>query len=158
MKYWWLVEKNFLDITGFYLPEFGFHYFHTYVPVWLLAISAVLFSAYIARKGVKHLLKAVFLIWFTYTVLFSILVLLMLIRLIPASCNVNPPVVVVNMFTASAAATFLMFSTVFGILELLVDVIPKFLISFGCTGNVPVLSVIVTGILAVAGFILVVLS
>lgn len=158
MKYWWLVEKSFLDITDFHLPEFGFHFFHTYVPVWLLVISAVLFSAYIARKGVKRLIRAIFLTWFAYTVLFSIVVLLILLKVIPASCEVNPPVMIVNMFTVSAVAAFLAFSTVFGVLELLVDVIPKFLIASGCTGNIPLMSIALTAILAITGFVLVVLS
>jgi len=158
MKCWWLVEKSFLDVTDFHLPELGFHFFHTYVPVWLLIISAVLFSAYMAKKGVKHLLRSIFLTWFTYTVLFSIVVLLILLKVIPASCEVNPPVVIVNMFTVSAVAAFLTFSTVFGILELLVDVTPKFLIAFGCTSNIPFMSITLTAILAIAGFVLVVLS
>ena len=155
MEYWWLVRENLLDYVKLPVPELN----SLHIPLWLLVISALAFVMYLWKFHgftLRRLLKVYFFLWFAYTVVFANLVLLMLIGLIPVGMSVTPQTLVVNMFTSAAAAALLAFANVFGLVEVLVDLVPKFLLSAGGVSatTLETISVIVTAVLVVLGAVI----
>jgi hypothetical protein len=160
MKYWWLVRENLLTFVKLPL-NLPYRLFNVYVPLWLLLLFAVAFIIYLKSKGVKRIVKSVFLIWFTYTVIFAVLTLLILLKLLPVELGeINPQVVILNLFTLPVVLTVLTFANVPGMLEILVDVTPKFFLAYGVMAPTYIisLSVATTALLMVTGIILIVIS
>ncbi len=139
MNYWWCVERPLL-------------------PEWILVLPAVAFLAYLVKfHGFtpKKLIKTFAMLWFAYTVVFANLVLLMLLGIVPVKMSVEPRVLVVNMFTMPAVAAALTFSNVFGVVEMLFNLVPSFLLSAGAVKGftLELTSAAVTAVLLVVGSI-----
>ncbi len=163
MEYWWLVRENLLDYVKLPVPD-AIRIFtsgtHMYVDPVLLLISAAVFSVCYARvRGFRKLIKAFLLLWFVNTVLISLFTLLSLIGLAPVQLRPGPGLIV-NMFSVSLVSAILSLSNVFGLMELLIDVIPKFLIASGAPTamGLEVLSFILSLAVTVAAMVIFAIS
>ncbi len=158
MTYWWNVKVSLMDFVKLPVPSSigALSHTHTYVDPVILLVSAIAFSVYYVKvRGLRKLVKAFFLLWFVCTVITSLFTLLSLIGLTPIHLHPGTELIV-NMFSFSFAASLLNLSNVFGLLELLIDVTPKFLIANGTTtpAGLEVSSFILSVSIVLAGMVL----
>ncbi|GEM_PF-6113705 len=147
-EFWWKSKFNLYS-------AFGIEWLKPYI-VPAILISAVVFLIYLKKWHkitIKKLVKIISILWFSYTVIFSIIVLIILLS---SKVKVTSYVLVINMFTISATLTLLTFSNIVGFVYSLFCIIPKFLYSSGITNTftIEVGSILIDVIIFILGSIL----